>query len=328
MDESVSRPLRRVLLLLVALCALPFPAAAGPGSAGQQVTIAVVPGELSSLVYLALENGFFREQGIDVRLEDHEVDLLAVRALLHGRVDFATSTEFVLTRMILKGEELMILGTLCRADVYRIVTRRNRLSVPNDLHGKRIGIRQASIAEFYLSRFLLLSGIDPEEVQLLEIPLQQAGQALARGAVDAVFLMAGAIPELYEFVPRQELVSIPAQQGIDLHWLLSTHPGRKTSPETVEAVLRALISAEEFMAQQGREAHAILRKSLGLHEIDQRRYTFRVALEQPLILTMEDQARWLLKNQELPRKTVPNFLDSIHFNALESIRPEAVNIIH
>jgi ABC-type nitrate/sulfonate/bicarbonate transport system substrate-binding protein len=87
------------------LCALlsPFCAFAQTTS-NQTITIAVVPGEISALVYLAMEQGYFQDQGIQVRLEEFEVDYEAVNALLQGKVQFATATEFVLTRKILLGD--------------------------------------------------------------------------------------------------------------------------------------------------------------------------------------------------------------------------------
>ncbi len=42
---------------------------------------------------------------------------------------------------------------------------------------------------------------------------------------------------------------------------------------------------------------------------------------------MEDEARWIIKNNLTTEKTVPNFSDYIYEAGLEAIKPEAVNII-
>jgi ABC-type nitrate/sulfonate/bicarbonate transport system substrate-binding protein len=317
-------------LLIMLLCGLLSPfCAPAQTNANQTVAIAVVPGEISALVYLAMEQGYFQDEGIQVRLEEFEVDYEAVNALLQGKVQFATATEFVLTRKILMGDNVKIMSSLCRADVYRIVVRRkDGLFEPRDLVNKRIGIRYASIAEFYLSRFFLLNDIASEDVHVQEMPLNMAGQALASDSIDAVFLMSGDIPRLFEFLPQKELFVLPAQQGIDMYWLLAFHPGQATEPGMKESVLRALIRAEEFMEQQRLQAHAVLQNTLGLQEVDEQLYSFRVALEQALVLTMEDEARWLLKKQLDPQGKIPNFLEFIHFDTLKSIKPKAVNIIH
>jgi ABC-type nitrate/sulfonate/bicarbonate transport system substrate-binding protein len=209
-----------------------------------------------------------------------------------------------------------------------VVRRKDELFKPRDLVGKRIGIRYASIAEFYLSRFFLLNDIASEEVHVREMPLNRAGQALASESIDAVFLMSGDIPRLFDFLPEKELFVLPAQQGIDMYWLLAFLPGLVTDSGTREAVLRALLRAEKFMEQHQSQAHAVLRNTLGLQKIDEQLYSFRVTLEQALVLTMEDESRWLLKKQLDPQRKIPNFLEFIHFDTLKSIKPEAVNIIH
>jgi NitT/TauT family transport system substrate-binding protein len=54
---------------------------------------------------------------------------------------------------------------------------------------------------------------------------------------------------------------------------------------------------------------------------------YGLSLEQSLILAMEDQARWMIINNLTAETEVPNFLDYIYEDALEEIKPEAVNII-
>jgi hypothetical protein len=52
-----------------------------------------------------------------------------------------------------------------------------------------------------------------------------------------------------------------------------------------------------------------------------------LTLDQSLVLAMEDEARWMIENNLTADKQVPNFLDFIHEEALEAIKPQAVNII-
>jgi NitT/TauT family transport system substrate-binding protein len=42
---------------------------------------------------------------------------------------------------------------------------------------------------------------------------------------------------------------------------------------------------------------------------------------------MEDEARWMINNNLTTEKTVPDFLDYIYIDGLESIKPGSVNII-
>jgi NitT/TauT family transport system substrate-binding protein len=62
-------------------------------------------------------------------------------------------------------------------------------------------------------------------------------------------------------------------------------------------------------------------------EIIWQRYQFSLSLDQSFITAMEDEARWMIKNNLTKEKNVPNFLDYIHEDALKAVKPEAVNII-
>jgi NitT/TauT family transport system substrate-binding protein len=42
---------------------------------------------------------------------------------------------------------------------------------------------------------------------------------------------------------------------------------------------------------------------------------------------MEDEARWMIRNQFTSEKQVPDFLDYLYLDGLQSVKPEAVNII-
>jgi NitT/TauT family transport system substrate-binding protein len=54
---------------------------------------------------------------------------------------------------------------------------------------------------------------------------------------------------------------------------------------------------------------------------------FTLSLDQSLVLAMEDEARWMIKNNLTTERQVPNFLDYIHEDGLKAVKPELVNII-
>ena len=58
------------------------------------------------------------------------------------------------------------------------------------------------------------------------------------------------------------------------------------------------------------------------------RNEFSLSLEQSLIAAMENEARWMIKNNLTGRTMVPDFINYIYFNGLTTVKPEAVNIIH
>ena len=57
-------------------------------------------------------------------------------------------------------------------------------------------------------------------------------------------------------------------------------------------------------------------------------FIFEISLDQSLIVTIEAEARWAIKNNLTDAREVPNYLDYIHMDALEKVKPEAIGIIH
>jgi NitT/TauT family transport system substrate-binding protein len=79
------------------------------------------------------------------------------------------------------------------------------------------------------------------------------------------------------------------------------------------------------------EAWSILQKRLRLNDSYAKtvwlRNQFSLSLNQSLILAMEDEARWMIKNNLTTEINVPNFPDYIYEEGLKALKPEAVNII-
>ena len=54
---------------------------------------------------------------------------------------------------------------------------------------------------------------------------------------------------------------------------------------------------------------------------------YRVSLDQALILALEDESRWAIKSGLIGEAKIPNYLNFIYFDGLESVKPKAVRIL-
>ena len=55
-------------------------------------------------------------------------------------------------------------------------------------------------------------------------------------------------------------------------------------------------------------------------------HQFSLSLDQSLLMAMNDEGRWMIKNNLTTEKTLPYFRDYIYTKGLEEVKPEAVNI--
>ena len=103
------------------------------------------------------------------------------------------------------------------------------------------------------------------------------------------------------------------------------------NPEIIEKFLMAVDEATNFIKNNKEESQTIVAERLNL---DQEIITtlwddfkFKISLDQSLLVTLEDEARWAIENDLTDAKEVPNYLDYIHLNTLEKVKPEAIGII-
>ena len=124
----------------------------------------------------------------------------------------------------------------------------------------------------------------------------------------------------------------PAQSGQPLYGLIiSSDEWITKHPELAERFLKSLAQAEEYLIRHPAEAKAIVQKRLNLNtayiETVWSQNQFSLSLDQSLIATMEDEARWMIQNDLTTEKQVPDFLNYIYEDGLKAVKPEAVNII-
>jgi NitT/TauT family transport system substrate-binding protein len=105
----------------------------------------------------------------------------------------------------------------------------------------------------------------------------------------------------------------------------------KANPEIIQRVLQSLVNASQFIHKNPDQSRVIVAKYLGMDKslLDElsAHYHFNITLDQSLLLTLENQAKWAIKNKLTDQTKVPNYLDFIYLDALATIRPEGVTII-
>jgi NitT/TauT family transport system substrate-binding protein len=298
------------------------------------VKIAHAQFESTALLCIAEDQQFFSRNGLDVTSSKHDTGVGALDGMLNGEADIAVGTaEFPLVERIFKKERIRIIGSIAKSDFIYLIGRKDRgIRKVSDLKGKKVGTTFRTIAHFCLGRFLELHGMNMQDITLIDLKISADWvNAVVNGDIDAV---ATAQPYANSVKDRlgANAAVWSAQSSQPMYaQVIATDDWIKKHPELVGKFIKSLAQAEEYVIRNPAEAKAIVQKRLNLDaaymETVWSQNQFSLSLDQSLIVAMEDEARWIIKNGLTTEKQVPDFLNYIYEDGLKAIKPETVTII-
>jgi NitT/TauT family transport system substrate-binding protein len=299
----------------------------------EKITVGVVAIESSALVYIADALGMFKEHGLDATIIDFPEGVKATDDLLKNRIDVAAASDFVFVTRSFKRNDLRIFGSIFRGDTFEVIARKDRgISEPAHLKGRRIGLTRGTVLDFFLETFLSLQGIAAGSVRLVDLRPSEIPEAISSGAVDAVYAWEPYVGEIKKSLGPNAVIW-PGQSGQSYQFvLMGKEEFIKERPIAVERLLKALLEAEKYCSEHTVDAQNLIASRLG-HEPASlqslwKRVDFRVGLDQDLVIIMEDETKWAMRRRLTEKTEMPNYLNFIHLQSLEKIKPEAVRIIH
>ena len=298
----------------------------------ETVIIAAVPTELNAMVYVAEDQKLFARNGLQVSFKDYDSGATAAAGMLNGETDIALAAEFPIVRQVFNKKDIIGFGTITKYENTYVIWRTNSdIKTIQDLKGKRIGVTLKTISEFYLGRTLELNGMNIQQVTLVDTKAPESEKSILNGEVDAIATWEPWVTLINQRIGK-EVSTRALQSGQYAYWnLVSTTDWTKRHSNILRRLIKSLVQAEGYIGSHKDEAKAIVRKRMNFDaaymEIIWPRYQFALSLDQSLITAMEDEARWMIKNNLTTEKKVPDFVNYIYTDALQAIKPEAVNII-
>lgn len=297
-----------------------------------KITVAFTDQPESVLMHVALAQGFFSEEGLQVEPQMHGFGKAALQAVVDGKADFATVAETPLMFSILRGEHIAVIANIVTSSSNHAVVARPDAGIAEltDLKGKRIGFIAGTTSEFFLDSILTASGLTRAEIEPVAIQPQDMQASIELKQVDAVCTwnypliqiqrqLGPAAAVFYDRDIYTETFNIAAQQAFI-----------EQNAETVERLLRALVKAETFVAEHPDAAQTLMAKlaqlELSLVKDVWANFNYEVALDQTLLITLEDETRWAMKNRLVDAAAMPDFRQHIHLDSLARVKPSAVAI--
>jgi ABC-type nitrate/sulfonate/bicarbonate transport system substrate-binding protein len=325
-----------ILIVVIAICG-PFTACTRSNkksaNATEKITFAYTVLPDAALVQVAQQQGYYQQEGLDVTPQVHQIGKTALDAVMEGKADFATVAETPVVFAILKGEKISIIATINTSNKnMAIVARKDKgILSPHDLKGKKIGTTFGTIGEFFMDTMLMTNGISRKNMKVFNLAPEIMPDALVNGDVDAISTWNPILIRTQKKLGDKGITFYGEDIYTQTYNVVATQAYIDRNPGTVNKILLALIKAEEFAKQKPAEAQKVVadvsRTDMGLIGETWGVNHLRVELDQSLLQAMEDESRWAIKSGLVNRTKIPNYLNYIYFDGLDSIKPESVRIL-
>lgn len=255
--------MKRFALLLALLAGLLAPAAVCRAQESVSIRLNHLPWGMHIAYFAALEKGYFKELGLDVKIIPGHGALEAVNTVGAGKEDIGLGT--VDTVLVAQGKGVPI--KVIAMDMYEnpsclIFMRNSGIAKPKDLEGRSLGHLPASSMRYLTDAALKLNGVDLGKIKYVNHPAGAEYQLLTSGKIDAFggFCM-GQPPTLEAKGFKVGMFSMK-DLGYDVYGtMLFAHERTiKERPEALVKFLRGWLKGQIYAYQNVNESTRLLLK--------------------------------------------------------------------
>lgn len=243
------------------------PSSSEASKALENVKIAILTWVGYGPFFVAKEQGFFENHGLNVDILTIEDSASRRTALANQTVQFSISTLDMFAIEAAQGVPatcVLKLNDSYGAD--GIITTQEVTNL-SDLRGKSIAVEQGSPSHFFLLYLLEREGLTPDDVEIKYVPTAgDAAVTFAGNQADAAVTWEPYVSQTVDQKPNGKiLVTSREQLGLLLDILTVNTEYAQSNPEVVKGVLRAWFDAVDYWRENPDEANAIMARGLGIN---------------------------------------------------------------
>lgn len=299
---------------------------AGFGSAGQ-ITIGTAPNLQTLPIVVAMSEGYFADEGIELDAVKFTSGRRALEALIGGQLDVAFMAEYPVSIASLREQPFGTFTTLSRYTANRMISKGSiGFEDPSSLNGKKIGTTKGSNTEFFTEALIEKFGVDAE---VINVSPPDIVPALARGDIDAGIMF----PDFYPAAEKalgDDYREFRSDAYVAWFVLSATPEMLNERPDELAAFVRALIKAEEFIKSNPEGAmEALAEATEGLLSMETIKTKFgeaeyEIGLDNGLLDILEVQAKWVvgkgMVEAEPSRDLIKSYLATGPLEAVDASR--------
>ena len=231
-----------------------------------QVSFATSKNMWCGLGLIAYDKGYFKGEGLDVKISYLESGRYCLDALVSNSTDFATIVEVNISYFGFTGNKSIIdIASLVSSTSSGIIALKSRgINKPEDLKGKKLAFCPGTTSDIFANRFIEKHGVKATEVNFQKIQPLAISSAVISGSVDAASTWDPHIYNISKSLGKDAIVFRDPDAYTGYLTLAVRKDWAYANKETVISFLRALKKADLFAKEHKEEAQVIVSQMINL----------------------------------------------------------------
>jgi NitT/TauT family transport system substrate-binding protein len=235
-----------------------------------KMTLFGQPSVNNDAIWMALEKGFYQQEGLDLTYRLFPSGTTAFQAFQTGQGDIVMTGDLPSVQYFfrVKGDYRTIAVIERDAKGYVAVVRQE-ITKPQDLVGKTVATRVGSTGSWFISEYLTKNQVDPKTVTVKNLDTQVLPAALCGGEISAFFIWQPIGSRAIEVCPDKAHYLADATGYIQGYLVAGARPGWLATPQGTEIAarwLRATIKGRDVAEKDFPAVAAYAKAKLDLSE--------------------------------------------------------------
>lgn len=228
-----------------------------------EVTLGTTSWPTNMFFYLAEKEGIFEKNGVDVTIQDFSSTTESTNAFVGGKLDFCTFASSETISPFMQGGKFSIVLETDKSNGCEGLVATPDIKSIADLKGKTVATQLYSVDHMFLLTLLDENGMTEEDVNIVDMSIQESGNAFIAGQCDASCIWDPYFSQAKD-AGGTELFSSADNPDLITDVLGASKSLCEDNPKAVTAVVKSFFDAVDYWKENPDEANEIMGKQLGV----------------------------------------------------------------
>jgi len=224
----------------------------------KKITLYGIPSVNSDSIWMAIDNGYFKEQGLEVEYRIFPSGTTALQTFKTGQGDIVLTGDLPSIQYHLQNPgAYQTFAVIERDSKGYVAIARNDIRKPQDLVGKVVATRVGSTGSWFVSEYLTKNGVNQSSVTVKNLDTQLLPTALCGGDISAFFIWQPMGSRALEICPNDVHQLTDGQGYIQGYLVAGARPEFLNSPDGIDKVQRFLRAIQKGKVKAEKDFNAV-----------------------------------------------------------------------